>query len=180
MFAHSGELFARLDHGTGLFLKGYLGRGVIPGGTLQDEDFLPSFLGGYSSTDSEQRDGRLIYATVDCGWAFRGVTYRLGVFAGYHYNSERLSAFGCTQTAGNPFICAAGDVAPSTEVIQQDTNWGAARLGVNAEWRMTDRWKLTAEAAWLPYVHLDARDNPLSANWQLCRLLQRSYSGDRK
>jgi hypothetical protein len=161
LLAHSGELYGRLEHGTGLFVKGFIGGGVIPSGTLQDEDFLVHPLFPYSSTDSEQRNGRLIYGSVDFGWAFRTVTTRTSFFAGYFYSQERLNAFGCTQTAGNPLICAPGDVAPSTEVIRQETNWGAVRVGISGEWRVTERWKVTAEAAWLPYVHVDARDTHL-------------------
>jgi len=37
--AHAGEVFGRAEHGTGLFLKGFAGGGVIPGGTLQDEQY---------------------------------------------------------------------------------------------------------------------------------------------
>jgi len=170
LMAHAGEVFGRVDHATGLFAKGYVGGGVIPGGTLQDEDFPPAIL-PYSSTDSAQRNGRLAYGTIDFGWAWRTRTFRASFFAGYLHYSESVHAFGCTQTAANPFICAPGDVNPSTQVIRQDTNWDAIRLGVGTEWRMTDRWKLATEVAWLPYVSLTAKDTHfLRIGCDLCDL----------
>jgi hypothetical protein len=153
---HAGEAFARIEHANGFFLKGYIGGGVIPDGSLQDEDF--GIRGGYSSTNSSQRDGRLAYGAIDAGWAWRGRDVKIGVFLGYFHYFERVNAFGCTQTAANPFICAPGDFLPSTLLIREDTNWNAARFGFNTEWRVTDRWKLTAEFAWLPYVNLNAKD----------------------
>jgi hypothetical protein len=155
--AHAGEAFGRFEHGTGLFVKGFVGGGVIPGGTLQDEDFPPAII-PYSSTDSDLRSGSLGYGAIDFGWAWRTGDFSLSFFAGYFHYYERLSAFGCTQTAGNPFICAPGDVAASTQVIRQETRFNAVRLGFGTEWRMTDRWKLTTDVAWLPYLHIDAND----------------------
>src|SRR5262249_47380482 len=71
---------------------------------------------------------------------------------------ERVNAFGCTQTAGNPFVCPPGSFTPSTLGIREDTNWDAVRFGISSEWRMSERWKLTTEFAWLPFVNLSASD----------------------
>ena len=103
--AHSGEAFGRLEHLSGFFIKGFAGGGAITGGNLQDEDFPPATFPLYSSTNSDQRDGRLAYATVDLGWTWRSEGIKLGFFGGYYYNFERVNAFGCAQTAANPFIC---------------------------------------------------------------------------
>jgi hypothetical protein len=40
---YSGELYGRVAHWNGLFVKGYVGGGIINGGHLQDEDFPPIF-----------------------------------------------------------------------------------------------------------------------------------------
>jgi hypothetical protein len=105
--AQAGEIFGRVDHlYSGFFIKGFAGGGAITRGNLQDEDFPTPFFFPYSSTNSEQRDGRLAYATLDFGWATNildGV--KVGFFAGYSYNYERVNAFGCVQTASNPFVC---------------------------------------------------------------------------
>ena len=159
LLAHSGEVFGRADHATGAFVKGFIGGGVIPGGKLQDEDFPPFFV-PYSSTDSEQRGGALAYGTLDIGWSWRAERrLRLGIFAGYHHTFERLNGYGCNQTASHPGCSV--PISTSVHVIKQETNWGAARLGINADWWITDRLRLTTDVAWLPYVHLDAKDTHL-------------------
>jgi hypothetical protein len=75
--AHSGEVFGRAEHLSGFFIKGFVGGGAITGGGLRDEDFPPGAI-PYSSTNSEQRDGRLAYATVDLGWTWRSEGKKLG------------------------------------------------------------------------------------------------------
>src|SRR2546421_8259257 len=35
--AHSGELFGKVEHLSGVFVKGYIGGGAVSGGKLQDE-----------------------------------------------------------------------------------------------------------------------------------------------
>ena len=59
---HSGEIFGRLDHTSGFFVKGYGGIGALTNGTLNDEDFEP-FITPYSSTLSKQRQGHIAYFT---------------------------------------------------------------------------------------------------------------------
>jgi hypothetical protein len=156
LLAHSGEVFGRVDHATGLFIKAYAGGGVISGGSVQDEDFPPAIV-PYSSTNSAQRNGRLAYGAIDFGWAWRTRTLKTSFFAGYLHYSERLNAFGCTQTALS-LICVVPPVSTSDLGIVKENNWDAVRLGFNTEWRMTDRWKLTTEVAWLPAVILNATD----------------------
>ncbi len=161
--AHSGEAFFRIDHKSGLFLKGIAGAGSIVDGTLFDEDF-PPILGGYSRTSSTL-DGDLNYFTIDLGFTFfdstrrihsglkdapigqRGV--RIGGFVGYNYWHEKVDAFGCTQLATNPFVCPAGLVLPTDKVITEKDTWKSLRLGVVGDVMLTDRLKITGEAAYL-------------------------------
>ena len=154
--AHSGEAFGRLEHLSGFFIKGFGGGGAITGGNLQDEDF-PPIPGGYSSTNSDQRDGRLAYATVDIGWTWRSEGIKLGFFGGYFYNFERVNAFGCTQTALNPFICVP-PISSSVLAITQDTSWNAVRIGFNGEWRFGGGWRAGLDLAWIPWAWLNAND----------------------
>ncbi len=160
LLAHSGELFGRFDHITGVFIKGYVGGGVVTGGTLTDEDF-PPFIVPFSSTNSTQRSGRLAYGTIDFGYAMlNSPTLRLGAFAGYHHYYERVNAYGCTQMVTNlaqTSICVPA-IPDSTLGITQTTNWDAVRLGLNAQWRITDRLMLTGDLAWLPVAWLNAND----------------------
>jgi hypothetical protein len=156
LLAFSGEIFGRLDHASGMFLKGYGGAGAVTGGTLQDEDF-PPITAPYSSTDSAQRSGSLSYLAVDLGYAFwRQPTFAVGAFIGYHHYFQRVNAYGCTQTAGND-ICTPA-IPTGTLGITETTRWDAFRLGLNVVWRFADQWKLTADAAWLPIAWLNATD----------------------
>jgi opacity protein-like surface antigen len=155
--SHAGEGFARVDHTYGWFLKGYVGAGNTVHGNLRDEDF-PPVIDPYSSTNSTQNEGALVYASVDAGFSvLKGRTWRLGAFVGYHYLQEKVSAFGCTQTAGNPFICVP-DIPMTLVVINQNNTWHSLRLGVEGDVKFSDRLKLNLEAAWLPYVSLDGAD----------------------
>jgi outer membrane protease len=154
--AHTGEVYGRLEHLSGFFIKGFGGAGGITGGNLQDEDFPPVTV-PYSSTNSDQRDGRLAYATVDLGWTWRSEGIKLGFFGGYFYNFERVNAFGCTQTATNPFICVP-PIPNSILAITQDTTWNAVRIGFNGEWRFASGWRAGLDLAWIPFASLNAND----------------------
>jgi Omptin family len=155
---HSFELFGRFDHSSHLFLKGYVGAGFMARGNLNDEDFPPT-ISPYSSTDSDQRQGRLFYASLDGGFdIIRGGDFRVGAFTGYHFLSEKLNAYGCTELASNSAVCA-GSIASSVKVITQDNNWHSWRLGIDAAFEPFERMKVGVDAAWLPYVWLDGADS---------------------
>ena len=168
--AHSGETFFRGDHASGFFVKGYVGGGIIDSGKLIDEDFEP-VTNPFSQTKSDQDDGSLTYASLDLGYTFYDSTARsyglkddpagatgvkLGAFVGFHYLNEQLNAFGCTQLATSP-ICAPGDVGAGTNVISEDADWLSLRLGLTADVYLTERLKLSAEAAYVR-TSLDAAD----------------------
>jgi len=158
--SHSAEVFARVDHSSGLFWKAYLGGGLLTGGHLQDEDFPPG-ISPYSSTNSTLQNQALGYASVDVGGAIvRGTDFRLDGFVGYHYLHQRMKAFGCVQTAGNAAICGA-PIPDSVAVIVEDDTWQALRLGLNADLPITAGWRLAIEGAYLPYVWFKGTDNHL-------------------
>jgi outer membrane protease len=126
---------------------------------LIDEDF-PPVIAPYSRTSSDLDRSSPFYASVDAGikllW---GPDFHFGVFGGYHFLNESLSAYGCGQTATNPFICAGG-IPGFVKVISQENRWHSARVGIDAAIEV-GRWKLSADAAWVPYVWLDGSD----AHW---------------
>jgi hypothetical protein len=161
--ASSGEAFGRIEHLSGLFIKGFAGGGAITTGNLQDEDFgLPPFMVGpitttYSSTNSDQRDGRLAYATIDGGWTWRTETSKLGIFIGYNYFHQLMNAYGCTQTALYYPVCGA-PIPTSVSVITEQYDWNAVRLGFNGRWRFWDGFAFDLDFAWLPHAWLDASD----------------------
>ena len=157
LHAHAGEIFGRVEHVTGWFVKGYAGLGRINSGNLQDEDFVTPFFPIYSSTNSDQDGGRLSYASIDLGWAWRTAGYKFGFFVGYFYYSDKLNAYGCIQTASNPDVCVPS-ILTSTLIITQETKRHAVRLGVNGEVRFLNGWRVSGEVAWLPYATLSGKD----------------------
>jgi outer membrane protease len=158
MDGHAAEGFGRVEHTSGFFLKGYVGAGVLLKGKLQDEDFPPGIV-PYSSTDSRQDDGTLAYAAIDLGYSFiRQPGLRIGAFAGYHYLDQTVNAFGCVQGAGNTAICGGGGLPEPWKVISQNNHWNSLRVGLDAKIALGDRFSLSLDAAWLPYVKLQGAD----------------------
>lgn len=160
--AHSGEIFFNSQHESGLFVKGYAGLGIIPGGSLNDEDF-PPVITPYSSTLSTQDDGNIGYLSTDIGYPFltsdsHGTRFRLSGFTGYHYWNESVHAFGCTQIATNPAVCVP-TIAPTTKVISNEVQWHSWRVGLMGTIEGENGLKFTGEAAWVPYTQLDNTDN---------------------
>jgi outer membrane protease len=157
---HSLEGLIRVDHSSGLFWKGYVGGGLLAGGTLNDEDFPPAIT-PYSSTLSDLNQQNLGYASIDVGGALlRGPDFRVDAFVGYHYLYERMKAFGCTQIAGNSSICGT-PIDNSVAVIEQQNTWQALRVGLNADVPLFDRLRLNVDAAYLPYVWFSGNDSHL-------------------
>jgi hypothetical protein len=156
---YSAEAYARFDLNTGWFAKGFVGGGGFRNGKLTDEDFPPG-ISPYSATLSVLDNSYPFYATLDAGYnIFRGPDFRVGAFAGYHYMQEVVSAQGCGQIATNPFICGIVPIPNSIKVITQDNNWSAMRVGLDGAFDVTDRLKLSVDAAWLPFVWLNGTDS---------------------
>ena len=154
---HSVEGFGRADHTSGVYVKGYLGGGIVTKGDLNDEDFAP-FIVPYSSTMSNHKDGQMLYGSVDLGFNFvRNHNIRVGAFAGYHYFQEQVNAYGCTQVATNPLVCGGG-VTYDIKVITQDNTYHSLRVGVDADIRLSDHWSLRLDGAYLPHVILHGAD----------------------
>jgi len=154
--AYPTELFARTDHTSGIFLKGNIGIGPLTSGSLKDEDF-PPVVSSYSSTVSEQKDGSITYGAVDMGYDFlRKQNYKLGAFVGYSYYHETVNADGCLQIA-----TGSDCISPIPEAVRGITNdgeWQSARVGLNGQIMPTQKLKLTADMAWLPYTSLSSYD----------------------
>lgn len=152
----SGELFGQINE-RNYFIKGVAGLGSLMRGTLQDEDFAP-FITPYSSTDSELHNGLIGYATLDGGMYFAETPHaRLGAFVGYSYLRQDVNAFGCTQTATNPDVCVP-TIDTSINGISQHNSWNGIRIGLNGDMRFGKGWRLSGEAAALPFVNLSGKD----------------------
>lgn len=155
----AAETFFRIDHTpSGWFIKGFAGTGKLGSGVLKDEDF-PPFQTPYSATLSEQRNGHLGYFSADIGYTFlRGAHYRLGGFVGYHYYTERTNGMGCVSIALD-WCTPPNDLGRTVQMISQRSQWHSLRLGLTGDVMLTDRLKLTAEAAWLAHSTLSATDS---------------------
>jgi hypothetical protein len=153
----AAEAYGRFDLDKRWFLKGYVGGGAFRKGNLKDEDF-PPVIAPYSATLSVQQDGTPIYAALDAGFnVVWGPDFRVGLFGGFHYLNQTVSAFGCTQTAFNPSICGLTPIPNQVKAITQDNNWYSLRVGVDASFDF-DRFRLSFDAAYVPYAWLYGAD----------------------
>ena len=171
--AISGEAFARADQSSGLFVKGYLGAGGIRGGKLNDEDFPAA--GAYSNTLSSA-SGNIAYGTFDLGYSFLSAPgAKLGAFAGYNHYEEGANAYGCVQLAGAVTCNPATPFPASFLGIAQAGHYDSLRIGLSSQLMLTDRLKLTADAAYLPWVNFKGQDDH---NARELLLPEASSSGD--
>ena len=167
MRTHSGEFFGRIETPWNLFVKGYVGGGATSNGHLNDEDFIavmiPAMEAAYSNTLSPAVTGSIGYGAIDRGYDFlRGPEYKAGVFAGYFVFNQAMNAFGCTALA---FInCIPAVPTSGSPVLAEDVKWNAIRIGIAADTMLTDRVKISAEAAWLPWVGLNEVDQHFIGN----------------
>lgn len=159
MTGHSTEIFARLDHRDGIFVKGNFGLGDYVGGQLNDEDFPPGVT-PYSNTFSQQRNGRLRYGAIDVGYdVIKGPGGELGPYVGYRAFYESGPAFGCFQIATNPGICAPPQTQDASFLgITETETWRGVAVGLNTRVPLADRWRFEVDAAYLPYVDFQGLD----------------------
>jgi hypothetical protein len=140
--------------------SGYVGGGGLFGGELKDEDFPPVVV-PYSATLSDNKSGSVIYGNVDVGIKFvRGPDFHVGGFVGYHFLRDYVDALGCTQIASNTDICFPS-IPDSVRGVSQTNTWHSLRLGFEAAVEFDQRWKVTLDAAWLPYAALSGADTHL-------------------
>jgi opacity protein-like surface antigen len=175
--ANAGEFYGRLDTPWHVFAKGFVGGGRIVGGHMNDEDWGDDGDGGfvgYSNTYSSLDDTGMRYATVDIGFdALNGADYRAGLFVGYAHVHEQYAATTCFQFASvSPDASCITPIIGQPVITETDT-WNALRLGAAADVWLTPYLQLTADAAYLPYVHFKGRDN----HWQRNIVIDERGSG---
>jgi opacity protein-like surface antigen len=169
----TGETFARLDHSSGLFVKGFLGAGAINRGSMNDEDFPAA--GAYSNT-LQSASGHIGYGTIDAGYSFlRTPAAKLGAFVGYNYYEEDINTYSCTQLAGANTCTPATPFPTNFLGISQDGHYNSLRVGLNSQFMLTDKLKFTADVAYLPWVNFNGQDDH---NARQLLLPQSSSKGD--
>ena len=155
--AISGEAFARVDHASRFFVKGYLGAGEMVSGNLNDEDF-PA--GPTYSNTSSSASGHIGYATVDLGYTiWREPGAKVGPFVGYNYYTQAINTYGCTQVAGSN-VCSPALNSALLGLTENDS-FNSLRVGLSGEVMLADRLKLTADAAYVPVVGFAGLDDHL-------------------
>ncbi len=153
--AISQDVFARADHVSGLFAKGYLGAGSITNGQLNDEDFPAG--GAYSNTLSNAK-GNLSYATLDFGYSFLNKpTGKTGAFIGYNYFAQNINVYSCMQQA-NAEICHIPSEISDFMGISEDDYFHSLRIGLSTQMNLTKQLTLTSESAYLPIVTFSGKD----------------------
>lgn len=176
MQTNSGEFFARLDTPWNFFIKGFVGGGWTNGGHMNDEDFgIPFQIGPsayayvpYSNTISGNVTGNISYGVLDAGYDFlHGSSYKAGVLIGYTEFHQVMNAYGCAQIANPLSDCSSANPfsppSPTSVLgITEDDTWKALRVGMSGEAMLTDRVKVSADVAYLPYVNFSGLDT----HWQ--------------
>ena len=152
------EGFGRVDLVKSVFVKGFIGGTSLFNGTMHDEDFPPAIV-PYSNTVSNTKNGDDIYGTLDLGYAFNGTGWRVGPFVGYNYFDDRQNAYGCTQVAAGGVCTGPGVTPPQVPanqlILSRNDVWSSVRLGVAGDMMITDRLKVAADAAWLPWTSVN-------------------------
>jgi opacity protein-like surface antigen len=155
------ETFGRLDHESGLFIKGLLGAGGVFQGHMNDEDYVwenPKTPGTYSNTLQGGNQGSLSYAVFDVGYAMLRVPgAKVGPFIGYSYFGQHVNTYGCLQLAANADWCPTPDAGYLG--LAQDDRLHSLRVGVSAEAHLTDRLNVSADAAYVPYAEFRGHDD---------------------
>jgi len=174
MEASTGEAYGRLTAPLNVFAKGFIGGGTLNGGKMNDEDFgipgpTPGSLVPYTNTLSSASGDIPLYGTIDVGYdLWRTADYRFGIYVGYNYYKEGMGAYGCQQTASaiGPCSPAEGGPIPGTghAIITQDARWQSMRFGAATEFYLAPRFKVSADAAYLPYVEVNAVDHHFLGN----------------
>lgn len=170
------EVYSRADHTSGFFAKGYLGAGTIVNGRLNDEDFPAGDPGGSAYSDTLSNGlGNLSYATIDAGYSlFKTSTANSGVFIGYNYYGQNMDVYGCKQLAYSD-VCV--PTADFTNVLglSEDDAFNSLRIGLVSKFDITNRFSLSAEAAYLPVVNFSGQD---LHNLRQLMLPEQSNTGD--
>lgn len=164
MTGHSGEVFARLDTPSDVFVKGFAGAGAITAGKQNDEDWgllegtAPIVAPTAFEVTASNVSGWLQYAAADVGYnVMHNRDYRIGPFVGYSYFHETMNASGCTQLVLPGSVCDP-PIPSNIPSISQDDTWQSLRVGVSAQTTIWDRLVIDSDLAYLPYAHFSGLD----------------------
>jgi hypothetical protein len=107
--------------------------------------------------------GHLAYATIDVGYDFlRAPGAKVGAFVGYSYYEQGINTHSCAQVAGDttcapPFVGEMG--------VTEYDHFNSLRVGLASQIMLTNRLRLTSDAAYVPLVSYSGVDNHLCCNF---------------
>jgi hypothetical protein len=164
---NTGEFMWSVRNESNTFAKGFIGAGVLSGGSLDDEDFFAGQI-KFSDTHSQLRGNSLIYGTIDAGQDFTLLDRRskivISPFIGFNYWQEEVTGYGarCNPDDVDGFYCGPPgsiEVPFTTKAITNQANWASLRLGAEAKVTLWDRLMLRGDAAILPVAYLWNEDS---------------------
>ncbi len=156
--AETLELFARKTLASGFFVRGNAGLGRGGKGSFRDEDFAAGQI-EFSDSSSSVRGVRLSYATLDVGSELLTAEEgrpTLGVFGGLTQWRERADAYGASFHVNG---LGAPDFPNSVPVVTNDVTWRALRAGFTGTGPLSERTKITADLAFIPYAEAKLEDS---------------------
>jgi outer membrane protease len=162
----SGELFARVDTPSQIFVKGFVGTGAITGGAGTDEDWgnATNAKSGFMVSNSST-SGWFNYAAADVGFnVLHDRDYKVGPFVGYSYFRQNINAFGCSYSVPAGQLCLNSSEVPTPAnqaSLTQDETWQSLRIGFSAVATIWDRFGINGDVAYLPYAHYGGQDSHL-------------------
>jgi opacity protein-like surface antigen len=149
------------------FARGDFGYGVMGSGTLVDDDFSSANGPIESSTTSNITGNNLWYVNGDVGARliyFPNQRGGIGVFTGIQYWRQQYEATGVVQTSCNPItpLCNPADngqdLAPGQKAITNTSTWISWRLGVEGDYRITQKLSLEGRFVFSPVSSLSNDD----------------------
>ncbi len=145
---NAAEFVFRAWTEANLFAKGFVGGGMLSGGTLDGSVFSPGST-KFPVTDSSLGGKNLAYGTLDIGKSFTlsdgTAKVTLSPFIGLNLWQEQTETDSCQP---NDAVC--GGLAISTN----KQGWSALRLGSELQVKLFDRVTLIGDAAILPIAYL--------------------------
>ena len=164
---NTGEFAFRARTESSWFAKGFVGGGLLTGGSLDDRDFSAGQV-MFSDTFSKLDGNNFFYGTLDVGKRFTlsGGPTKVSVspFMGLNLWQEQIEAWGarCKPDDVDGATCGpAGSIAVpfTTEVIADTEGFAGFRLGGELQVKLYDRVTFIGDAAILPYAYITNEDS---------------------
>lgn len=164
--ADTTELHGTLGLGSSWVLSGSFGLGAITSGQMHDQDWADLRALGFgaqalfSSTQSEVKDGRLDYLTLDLGRESRFVQLGVTPFLGIVRHREMFNSYGVVFMPDDiGFGATQPGVSEAVRVLSHKITWQGLRLGLEATYDISDAARIGLKVAYLPWARGKIEDS---------------------